>query len=161
MATTATPDASHVLPAAGRVGESPDCPYELAEQGARWWRWVWSTPQATKWNGGDLYHIARRAQLEDDVAALGFAEDLDLCDLLAGVADREAVQRVEWALTMLKRAASGKLAIEKEMRELETRLGLNPLGMAALGWVIGTVVEKKDGLDELTAKRRARRSATA
>lgn len=147
--------AAVLLPAAGRRGRPPRCPYDLADAGRSWWKWAWRTPQATRWNNGDLYHVARRAQLEDDAAALGFDDELDLKDLLAG-ADPEAIANVKWALTLLKQSASGLLAVKKEMRELETRLGLNPEGMNRLGWTIGEVTEERDGLDDLTARRRAR-----
>lgn len=149
--------APKALPAAGRRGRPPKCPYDLAAGGRAWWNWAWSTPQATQWNRGDHYHVARRAQLEDDQAALAFDDDLDLNDLLAG-ADPDAIARVKWALTLLKQLASGALAVKKEMRELDTRLGLNPQGMAALGWVIATEDKKtkKGGLDDLTDRRAAR-----
>lgn len=144
------------LPATGRTGRPPKCPYDLAKPGSTWWRWAWRTPQATQWNRGYHYHVARRAQLEDDLEALGFDDELDLRDLLAG-ADYDAIARVRDALTLLKQAASGALAVKKEMRELETRLGLNPDGMSRLGWVIASEqTEKKDGVDELKRKRRAR-----
>lgn len=134
------------LPVEGRKGRIPVCPYDLAAAGAAWWRWAWRTPQSTRWDAGSLYLVARRAQLEDDVAALGFGEDLvELSDLLAGVADVEAVQRVEWALTVLKRNASGSLAIRKEMRELDNRLGLNPKAMADLRWKVAAVAEAEAG----------------
>ena len=145
------------LPASGRTGPAPESPYDLAEAGTAWWVWAWTTPQATRWDAGALYAVARRAQLEDDVAMLGFGEDhLDLADLLVGVADKEATRRVEWALTMLKKAASGKLALEKEMRELDGRLGLNPRAMVDLGWVIGEADKETDDLDDLAAKRAKR-----
>jgi hypothetical protein len=124
------------LPASGRGEPAPDCPYVLAAAGAAWWTWAWSLPQACAWSDGDLYALARRARLEDMVAAIGFADDLDLADLLAGVSDREAIQRVEWALTMLKRSASGQLALEKEMRELDGKFGLTAEALAKLRWTI-------------------------
>lgn len=124
------------LPAAGRQEPAPECPYELAEAGARWWAWAWALPQACAWSDGDLYVVARRARLEDDIAAMAFADYFELSDLLAGESDREAVQRVEWALTLLRRSASGKLAVEKEMRELDGKLGLSPEALAKLRWTI-------------------------
>lgn len=93
-------------------------------------------PQACAWSVGDLYVVARRARLEDDVAALGFGEDLlPLEELLAGC-DDEALRQVEWALGALKRSATGKLALEKEMRELDGKLGLTPEALARLRWSI-------------------------
>jgi len=124
------------LPASGREGDPPDCPYALAAHGLDWWDWAWHTPQACAWSEGDLFAVARRARLEDDVAAMGMAEDLvELHDLLAG-ADQEAVERVAFALATLKRAAGGKLALEKEMRELDGKLGLTPEAIARLRWKI-------------------------
>lgn len=149
------------LPAAGHTGRRPKCPYDLAGSGMVWWKWAWRTPQATQWDRGTHYHVARRALLEDDQAALGFEDELELHDLLAG-ADPDAIARVKWALTLLKQSASGSLAVKKEMRELDTRLGLNPQGMATLGWTItGEKAEERDPLDELTARRRARPAGSA
>jgi hypothetical protein len=34
----------------------------------RWWRWAWTTPQATKWHKGFTEALARRASLEDEYA---------------------------------------------------------------------------------------------
>jgi hypothetical protein len=108
-----------VLPAAGRRGRAPVCPYELGVAGSAWWVWAWTTPQATRWDKGALYTVARRARLEDDVD-------------------------------------SGKLAVEKEMRELDGKLGLTPKAMADLGWTIGEVKKEMDGLDQLASRRSAR-----
>lgn len=123
------------LPAEGRRGEAPECPLDLAEAGSCWWKWAWSTPQATKWDAGALYFVARRALLEDHAAALDFADELDLGDLFAAD-DFDAKSRVEWALSLLKRSATGEVALMKEMRELDNRLGLNPKAMADLRWTI-------------------------
>lgn len=57
------------LPAAGFAGPAPKCPVKLSRAGKAWWRWAWRTPQAAAWSDGDLYVIARRAQLEDDLDA--------------------------------------------------------------------------------------------
>jgi hypothetical protein len=125
-----------VLPAAGRRGAAPECPCALGDAGSRWWAWAWATPQATKWDAGSLYFVTRRALLEDHAAALDFADDaLDVRDLFAE-GDDEARRRVEWALGLLKRSATGEIALMKEMRELDNRLGLNPKAMADLRWSI-------------------------
>lgn len=124
------------LPAGGRKGRPPNCPYELAKDGARWWKWAWGTPQAVAWDTGSLYALGRRARLEDDLAALQFADDLNILDLLGGNADRDAVARIEWALTTLKKSASSKLMLEKEMRELDVKFGLTPESLARLRWQI-------------------------
>lgn len=129
------------LPASGRSEPAPKCPYELAAAGKRWWKWAWALPQAAAWDQGSLYAVARRAQLEDRLAALDFGDDLDFGDLFAE-GDVEARRRVEWALSTLKRSASGSLQIEKEMRELDRRLGLDPKALAELRWTIVPDEEK-------------------
>jgi hypothetical protein len=105
-----------------------------------WWRWAWGLPQAVAWDSGALYGLARRAQLEDDLAALELVDQLDVVDLLAG-ADPEAMRQVEWALQTLKGSASGRLAVMKEMRELDSRFGLNAKAMADLRWSIADASE--------------------
>lgn len=125
------------LPASGRSAPVPDVPaaYELASPGLDWWNWAWRLPQATRWDGGAVYAVARRAQLEDLLVALDFADTLDLSDLLMGC-DPEAIRRVEWALATLKRAATGCMGVMKEMRELDKRLGLDPKALVELRWTI-------------------------
>lgn len=127
--------AETVLPAGGRDGAVPESPLDLGDAGARWWAWAWSTPQATKWDEGSLYFVARRAVLEDHAAALQFSDELDLADLFA-VDDKDAQAQVEWALGLLRRSATGEVALMKEMRELDNRLGLNPKAMADLRWTV-------------------------
>jgi hypothetical protein len=123
------------LPAQGRQDPAPDCPYDLGDQGTIFWHWAWALPQAAAWDDGAVYAVARRAQLEDDVASLHFSDHLDLTDLLAG-ADADAIRRVRRALETLKRCATGKATLEREMRELDGKLGLNPEAMARLRWTI-------------------------
>ncbi len=155
-ARSSTRSSTRVLPAGGHTGRRPKCPYDLAAAGAAWWRWAWRLPQASGWTAGDLYVVARRARLEDDLAALGFGDDVELRDLLAGVDDPEAARQVEWALSTLKRLAGGKLAIEKEMRELDDTLGLTPEALAKLRWSIGGPADERDDLDDICARRLAR-----
>jgi hypothetical protein len=144
------------LPPNGREDDPPSCPYELQERGRAWWAWAWATPQATQWDDGVLFTVARRARLEDDLDAMKLATDeVDLADLLAEF-DMEALRRIQWALDALHRSASGKLAVEKEMRELENRLGLNPQAMVTLKWTIGEPAKETDDLDDLSARRAAR-----
>ncbi|MGE0795419.1 MAG: hypothetical protein AB7O29_08750 [Acidimicrobiia bacterium] len=124
------------LPAAGRKGLAPRVPagYELGGQGLEWWGWAWHTPQASGWSAGDLFLIARRAQLEDDAAsleAIGF--EPPPCDDEAVADWLKDVKRV---VQILKALAGGRLAIMKEMREIDDRLGLTPKGLAALRWKI-------------------------
>jgi hypothetical protein len=123
------------LPAEGRQGAVPKCPYELGDAGDRWWKWAWKLPQASKWDAGALYVVARRALLEDHAAALAFTDELEWQDIFAE-GDDEAKRKVEWALGLLKRSATGEVALMKEMRELDNRLGLNPKAMADLRWSI-------------------------
>lgn len=126
-----------VLPAEGRGGRAPAVPkaYKLGKHGAAWWRWAWKLPQATQWDAGTVYFAARRAQLEDDLAAIKRDDQVDLEDLLAG-ADPEAIKRVEFALGALVRVASGTKSLMSEMRELDNRLGLNPKALLDLRWTI-------------------------
>ena len=117
------------LPASGRKGVAPATPFglNLAAEGSAWWSWAWSTPQAAGWSSGDEYLIARRASLEDDMAALATVEGLDVSDLSA-----------EWRVVVEKIAAlaTGRLQLMREMREIDDRLGLSPKGLAALRWKI-------------------------
>jgi hypothetical protein len=136
---------STVLPAAGRKGRAPNVPkaYDLGAAGTAWWTWAWKLPQATRWDKGSLYTAVRRAQLEDELAALTFDDYVHLEDLLAG-ADPEAIKRVEWALSTLKRSATGSVTLMKEMRELDGKLGLNPKALADLRWTIEDEPEEKN-----------------
>lgn len=143
------------LPASGRHDPAPECPYELDEAGSTFWHWAWALPQAMAWDDGALYAIARRAQLEDDVVALYFNDYLDLTDLLAG-ADRDAIARVKRALETLKRCATGKVTLEREMRELDNKLGLSPEAMSRLRW---TIVD--DELPEAAPQRRVASSTSS
>jgi hypothetical protein len=97
-----------------------------------------------------LYVIARRAQLEDDLVALGGFESLDL-DELAHSGAVEAAHRLRFLIGGLKALAGGKLAVEKEMRELDTRLGLTPEAMAKLRWKIVADAKKEEAPAKLPA----------
>lgn len=136
------------LPAAGREGPTPDCPYALNEGGAAWWEWAWHTPQAEAWDDGALYTIARRAQLEDDVRAI---EGTEAEDLLAGLVGRgknaqAAARELSDLLGRVKAIASARTTILREMREIDDRLGLSPKGLAALRWrIVKALVEEPEG----------------
>lgn len=101
--------------------------------------------------------VARRASLEDDLSTREFVHNLDLLDdefqSDTAKALRDAIQR-------LAAMATGRLAIQKEMRELDDRLGLTPKGLAALRWVI--VADTQDAgaptatPDEVAARRSRR-----
>lgn len=136
--------ATTALPASGRKGRPPNPPagYDLREAGRNWWKWAWGTPQATAWDPGARYAVARRAQLEDDLAALDtfdphsldwFFSSLDLGDERS---KRDAMRDLGEILGRLKALAGGRLAVVKEMRELEMHLGLGPKALAALRWAI-------------------------
>lgn len=120
------------LPAGGRKGAAPKCPHPLAAAGGSWWKWAWKTPQAAGWSKGDLYLVARRAQLEDDMATISEVESLDFGDLV----ETEKLAEVRRVVGMLAALVGGRLAIVREMREIDDRLGLTPKGMAALRWKI-------------------------
>lgn len=123
------------LPAGGFEGPIPDVPfgYELGAEGSAWWMWAWRTPQAAGWSEGDVYVIARRASLEDDLAALRRVEvGFDLGDML----DDETGAALKFLIERLKGLASGTLAVSKEARELDDRFGLTPKGLAMLRWKI-------------------------
>lgn len=128
------------LPAGGRKGAAPKCPYQLAVRGREWWKWAWATPQACAWDGGVLYVVARRAQLEDELAALGAVEMPDLADAI-GVDEEEIPDQVGWVISALKSHASGSNSVMREMREIDGKLGLTPKALADLRWTITADVE--------------------
>ncbi len=125
------------LPAAGRAGRVPPVPswVSLDAAGLSWWKWAWRTPQAAAWAKGHEAFVARRAQLEDDLAALERVDGLDVRDLL-GSADAEVARTVELLVGRLHSLAVGRLALARECREMDDRLGLTPKSMAALRWRI-------------------------
>jgi hypothetical protein len=129
------------LPVSGFAGVIPDAPdgYNLGTQGRDWWAWAWRTPQAAGWSDGDLYTLARRASIEDDIKAIDMADisvDLELLSDEAGVVELQA------QFKRIKGLVSGRLSILKEARDLDDRLGLTPKGLAALRWKI--VADKSD-----------------
>lgn len=123
------------LPASGRSAPVPEIPalYAFGPKAADWWGWAWQTPQACAWDDGSLFMVARRAQLEDDMAVLESGDDLS--EFLHFDQD-EMVKQIEFMLRTLKSLAGGRLAVAREMRELDDRLGLTPKGLAALRWKI-------------------------
>ncbi|HET7588609.1 MAG TPA: hypothetical protein VFK14_00265 [Solirubrobacterales bacterium] len=141
------------LPASGRKGRAPNVPtaYELGAAGLAWWKWAWRLPQAMAWDSGALYVIARRASLEDDLAAVDESEKLveRIEDSIIRTIESEDPGDVPERLTYLgllvgklKSLGAGRLAILKEMRELDKVLGLTPKGLADLRWEI--VADKAD-----------------
>lgn len=130
------------LPASGRSEPPPALPHgaKLGAAGRRWWAWAWSLPQSFGWSEGDMSALCRRASLEDDLAALGAVKGLDKLDVTGGHADelRDTVRS-------LAGMVSGKLGIQREMRELDGRFGLTPKGLADLRWSIVDDGDAKGG----------------
>lgn len=156
--------AATALPPGGREGEPPECPYALADAGAAWWRWAWGTPQATQWDAGSHYMLARRAQLEDSLAALdqfdgGALEEFFEGLNIGGDPDRlrAALEDLGWIVGRLQALAGSRLSVLKEMRELDDRFGLDPRAMATLKWTISSgAQEKGDGVDSILKGRHLR-----
>lgn len=124
-----------VLPAGGRTDPAPRLPgfVKLGKAGRAWWKWAWSTPQAAAWALGHEGVVARRASLEDDLDALARVDGIDLGDLIH---DEDAALTVKSVVQRLASLATGRLALVREMRELDDRLGLTPKAMAQLRWSI-------------------------
>lgn len=136
--TNASAIPTTLLPKSGRKGRPPKVPdaYNLQKAGREWWKWAWGTPQATAWDPGALYVIARRAQLEDDLALQDAAfESSDFADLL-GREEDEVTRDLEFIVGRLAGMAGGRNAVLKEMRELDKVLGLTPKAMADLRWEV-------------------------
>lgn len=148
------------LPAGGRTGPIPRPPkwVHLGETGTAWWRWAWRTPQSSGWSTGAGFEslISRRAALEDDLAAIDQVESLDAEQLLTA----EDARAFRFLVERLASMVTGRLAIYREMRELDDRLGLSPKGMAALRWEIVAVAAQaaEEDADEVTKKRQDRRA---
>lgn len=125
------------LPAGGRTAPAPRLPsfVQLGKTGRAWWSWAWKTPQAAAWAEGMEAAVARRATLEDDLAAITVAGRTTLADVL-DLEPSDQIDAADRLFEHLARLAGGKLAILREMRELDDRLGLTPKAMAALRWSI-------------------------
>lgn len=121
------------LPAGGRSGPMPKvpAPVRLEAAGRAWWRWAWSTPQAAAWDAGSVQIVARRASLEDDLAAVAEVQGLDAGDVLDGT-QAELVRLARRLGSMV----TGRLSLVKEMREHDQALGLTPKAMRDLRWQI-------------------------
>ena len=151
------------LPVEGRKGDAPKSPYPLAKAGRECWEWAWATPQATAWDPGALYVVARRASLEDDLETLDNVGDLTE---VVGMPDEEAVKQLEFIVARLKGIASGRTTVMREMRELDRQLGFGAKAMADLRWQVGDVEPQADGpkrppARKASADRRARLSVVA
>jgi hypothetical protein len=142
------------LDAGGRKGRPPKLPqaYNLQKAGAEWWKWAWGTPQAMAWDKGALYVIARRAQLEDEVAALDESDDLlerihnSMLRIIESEDRLDVPERLTYLgllMAKLKSLAGGRVTLLKEMRELDKVLGLTPKAMIELRWeIVGESSEK-------------------
>lgn len=135
------------LPVGGRKGRPPKVPdsYQLGKAGRDWWKWAWGTPQAAAWDAGALYGLARRAQIEDDLATLELFDEFELAELLGMEEETDALKRLAEVIGRLKRLATGSVSLMKEARELDTQYGLNPKGLLANRWTIIDPDAKKTG----------------
>lgn len=123
------------LPAAGRAGEAPGWPvgYNPSTRADSVWAELWSTPQAVAWEqSGWTRVVARYVYLLE-------SSERDLDD----------IEDPKVYAAML----SAQTKLMPELRQLEDRLGLNPLALLRLQWVI-------DG-DQVAAKREEHEAAAA
>lgn len=132
------------LPASGFAGPAPSVPswIKLGKAGRAWWRWAWSTPQAAAWgvSAGQEAVVARRASLEDDLAAIERVQCMDLDEALG--------DEIAHTVRRIAAMATGRLQLTREMRELDDRLGLTPKGRQALRWEIVADQPKDDEADQ-------------
>jgi hypothetical protein len=145
------------LPASGVKKRAPKPPawMQLGPAGLAWWKWAWRTPMAAGWSSGHAVAIARRASLEDDMAIIGEVDSLDILE----IDDVETLAVARRIIGRLAALCVGRIAICREMRELDNQLGLTPKGMAALRWtIVADVVQEpaKPGTVSDIAGRRAR-----
>lgn len=126
-----------------RKGKAPAVPkpYKLKEAGKAFWAWAWKLPQASKWDEGTRWFVARRASLEDDLAAIEEVKGLNVEALFEEFPDFDEEQQkmgrqIDFLIGRLQALAGKRVPIMKEMRELDNRLGLNPKALADLRWTI-------------------------
>lgn len=127
------------LPVEGRTGPPPELPEwcSLGPAGLRFWLWAWATPEAAAWSLGAVGTVARRASLEDDLAAIDVGSMVPLSELIGpDMLPDDAQETVEMALRTLAKLAGGRLGIVREMGKLDTELGLTPKASAALRWKV-------------------------
>lgn len=99
----------HILPVDGRTGPVPDCPIRLGSIGMEVWRWLWHTPQATKWHGeAAVYPLARLAMAYEELITEGTDGDQNY-----------------------------RAQLQRQIETSEDKWGLNPKAMAALHWFFG------------------------
>lgn len=115
-----------------------------------------------------LYTVARRAVLEDEHAAVGSFDPDSLSWFFSALelGDEDALQAalrdLGRIIGRLQALATGRVALSKEMRELEMQLGFGAKSMAALGWKPDEDKPKVSKVDELRARReKAARGTTA
>jgi hypothetical protein len=152
------------LPAEGRPGRAPSLPKgynDLDKIGRAWWNAAWKLPQATRWDEGSVYFVARRARLEDRLAALNVEMPTDqleevLLDAVGADGDekrvRQAVDDLAAVICKLKALAGGEVSVMKEMRELDNRLGLNPKAMVDLRWTIADAPDEAEAVPDEVAQ---------
>lgn len=110
-----------VLPAAGRKGSIPKVPAHvvLGDAGRAWWRWAWRTPQAAGWDAGALMAVARRAWLEDQLAAVS----ADKAGALAGQMLRldhqfgltpKAMADLRWTIERAEKPAAAGVVVKTD-----------------------------------------------
>lgn len=129
------------LPAEGYQGEIPDVPcwVTLEAAGARYWSWAWRTQEAAAWGTGAVSVVARRAALEDDLAAIELATHHDLGGILESAWDRDKedfIDLVSSTFRVLGKLAGGKARISAEMLKMDEQLGLTPKARAQLRWTV-------------------------
>lgn len=143
------------LPAGGYRGHTPKPPtwVTLGEAGLAWWKWAWRTPQAARWAGGGFeVLLARRASLEDDLAALDRISSLDFKDLVDSLdEDDRTDQELKRILLRLASLVTNRLAVAQKMLDIEDRVGLTPKGFENLRWRI--VAPKADDVPESTPRK--------
>jgi hypothetical protein len=85
-------------------------------------------PQAAAWSEGDLYALARRASLEDDLAAPKSVDRFDLGEVFGIANERAAMRRIEAMVAAPAVTVRRRLAIMREARALDDRYGLTAKG---------------------------------
>lgn len=109
---------------------------KLGREGKAFWVAAWKTPQAAAWGVGQGFEplVARRAMLEDDLAAL--EREHEVCGLLDAMEDEKAAGEIRFLIQRLLGLATGRLAIVGKMLDIEDRLGLTPKAREQLRWVV-------------------------
>jgi len=103
---------------------------ELGSAGTQWWEWAWRTPQACAWDDGQLLKVADRAALEDDLVAVSRADFMGdfLEDSLGVLASNDDFKAISDTVSSIARLLAGKISIQRQINEIDDRLGLSPKG---------------------------------